>query len=117
MTETNWVETLALEWAERDPLESWVLEAADARPISPAALRDIVGAYLANHNPFPDLMSVQVSSRDGGGWEDAFILERTTWNEWLVEYDDDQSQGWRDWTELRPHAVGDEVGLPAVEAQ
>lgn len=35
---TNHVEQLAFAWAERDPLESWVLAAPDARPISPAVV-------------------------------------------------------------------------------
>lgn len=100
-THPTHVEALALAWADQDGLESWMLAAPDARPISPELLRDIVGDYLDQHNPFPDELSVEVMSRETDGWDHGIIVERTDRNEWIVEYDDGL-QAWRDQGELRP---------------
>ncbi|MGO4587013.1 tudor domain-containing protein [Arthrobacter sp. 2RAF6] len=97
----NHVETLAIAWAEHDGLESWMLAAPDARPLSRETLRDIVSDYLASHDPFPDGMSVEVARQDGSGWEPAVIIERPGTDEWTVEYEDG-TQAWRDHSELRP---------------
>ncbi|GAA3318893.1 hypothetical protein GCM10017710_38750 [Arthrobacter ramosus] len=62
-----------------------MLAAPDARRLSQATLRDIVTDYLASHGPFPDGMSVEVARRDGSGWEQAVVVERTGTDERAVE--------------------------------
>ena len=79
-----------------------MLAADDARPISPAALRDIVSDYLAAHEPFPDGTRVDVHRPDVDGWDAAVIIGRPGTDEWTVEYDDG-AQAWADHSELRPH--------------
>ncbi|WP_442543847.1 tudor domain-containing protein [Arthrobacter sp. KN11-1C] len=74
--------------SERDGLESWMLAAPDARPLSQAALRDVVSDDLASHAPFPDSVSFEVVRRDGSAWETAVIIERPGTDEWTVEYED-----------------------------
>lgn len=98
---TSYVETLALAWAEDDPLESWMLAAPDGRPISPDTLRQIVEDYLVDHEPFPDGTRVEVARRHGGGWDRAVIVDRPHHDEWTVEYDNGD-RAYRDHSELRP---------------
>ncbi|MFE4195605.1 tudor domain-containing protein [Paenarthrobacter sp. NPDC056912] len=98
----NHIEDLALAWAERDPLESWMLAAPDARPISQETLREVVSDYLSSHEPFPDGTRVEVRRGDDEGWEPATIIDRPGTDEWTVEYDDG-TQAWRDHSELRPN--------------
>ena len=93
----NYVEQAAAAWAAADPLERWVDAAADA----PSPIEETVGAYLRSHNPFPDGTLVDVLGRDGRGWAQATVVERTAADEWTIEFDDGQ-QVWRDHHELRP---------------
>jgi hypothetical protein len=98
---TNHVEHLALEWAAHDPLETWILAAPDSQTVTPEALCDVVGSYLAAHDPYPDGTRVDVQQSAGEGWDSAVIIGRTSTDEWTVQYGDG-SQAWRDHSELRP---------------
>ena len=100
--EMNHVEKLALAWAERDALESWMLAAPDSRPISPAALREVVLDYLAAHDPFPASTSVEAVDHSGSGWAPAVVIDRPGTDEWTVEFGDGE-QAWRGHDEIRPH--------------
>lgn len=96
---TTYVEGLALDWAREDPLESWMLAVDDAQPITPAALRDIVSDYLADHEPFPDGTRVMTTGYDGQEVS-AVIIGRPCTDEWTVLFDDG-AEAWRDQSQLR----------------
>lgn len=98
---TNYVETLALAWAEDDPLESWMLAAPDGRPISPDTLRQIVEDYLVDHEPFPDGTLVYTRGLEPDGREErAVIVGRPGHDEWTVQFDDG-AEAWRGHSEMR----------------
>ena len=93
-TEVTFVAAAARAWAASDPWERWVNTAEGRTP-----LEETIGEYLALHDPFPAGSGVAVWQ--GGGWEVAFVIERTGLDEWLVEFGDG-AQAWRDHHELRP---------------
>lgn len=102
----SYVASLAIEWAANNPLQRWVNAASDG----PGPLKDTVGEYLGDHNPFPDESRVDVLDGDAAAWVPATIVERTAVDEWTVEYDDG-NRAWRDHQELRPRSP--EAGCPA----
>lgn len=100
--ETNYTAGLAMRWAETDPLEQWVNAAPEGER---TPLAETVREYLGSHNPFSDESAVEVLRQEGSIWEPAVIVERTSVDEWTVEYEDGE-QAWRDHHELRPVAAG-----------
>lgn len=103
-TEANYVTGLALSWARTDPLEQRVNAAPRGRP---TPLEESVTEYLGSHNPFADGSRVEVLGglhRDAPtAWVPATIVERTTVDEWTVEFDDGD-RAWRDHHEPRPYS-------------
>ncbi len=98
----DYVVTLAIAWATRDPLERWVLGGPQPLNLRPDEIREVVHDYLAEHDPFPAGTVVDVAPSDGGDdtWSTAIVLERTHLDEWTVEYDDG-FRVWRSSSELR----------------
>lgn len=101
--ETNYVAGLAMHWAGTDPMEQWVNAAPEG---GPTPIDETIREYLGSHNPFPDESAVEVLRQGGSIWEPAVIVERTSVDEWTVEYEDGE-QAWRDQHELRPAAAGE----------
>jgi hypothetical protein len=101
-TETNYVASLALRWAQQDPLQRWIAQAEDApREVTVESLRpETIHDYLAEHDPFPVGSVVEVMDREGAGWVRAVVVERCGSDEWTVEYSHGE-QGWCDHSELR----------------
>lgn len=103
-TEANYVAGLALRWARTDELEQWVNAAPQG---GPTPLEESVTEYLGSHNPFADGSRVEVLGglhRDAPtAWVPATIVERTSPDEWTVQFDDGD-RAWRDHHELRPYS-------------